>query len=357
MGSSSNNGTVGKAFVCEMCGSNELIKKDGVFMCQNCGTKYSIEEARKLMIEGSVDVSGSTVKVDTSDELVNLYQLARRARDEDNAANGEKYYEMILVKDPNSWEAQFYTLYFRALSCKIAYIKKSGDSINNSIGTIMHLIRDHVADETEKFMAVNEVTRRCIIVSSSLYMNAKDFYASLERPIDYIQEMVDNCFSAFNIMYTVGNYIDVTFNNNDYHSLSVLAWKDAIIKHAATIEHLKDKESNKATIEKYANKIRKYEPSYQPPSVNVKTGACYIATAVYGSYDCEEVWTLRRFRDYKLAKTFFGRLFIKFYYSTSPTLIRWFGHKETFKKFWKTVLDSFVRDLNKKGYDSTPYND
>ena len=30
------------------------------------------EEAKKLMVEGSVDVSGSTVKVDSSEELNNL---------------------------------------------------------------------------------------------------------------------------------------------------------------------------------------------------------------------------------------------------------------------------------------------
>ncbi len=30
---------------------------------------------------------------------------------------------------------------------------------------------------------------------------------------------------------------------------------------------------------------------------------CYIATCVYGSYDCPQVWTLRRFRDYTLDET------------------------------------------------------
>ena len=68
------------ALVCEMCGSNNVIKQDGCFVCQMCGTKYSVEEAKKMMIEGTVDVSGSTVKVDTSDELQNLYELARRAK-------------------------------------------------------------------------------------------------------------------------------------------------------------------------------------------------------------------------------------------------------------------------------------
>ena len=56
-----------KAIQCEMCGSTEMVKKDGMFVCQSCGTKYSVEEAKKLMIEGTVDVSGSTVKVDYDD--------------------------------------------------------------------------------------------------------------------------------------------------------------------------------------------------------------------------------------------------------------------------------------------------
>ena len=102
-----------KQLTCEMCGSTDLMKQDGVFVCQSCGTKYSVEEAKKMMVEGTVDVTGSTVKVDTSTELANLYQLARRARDDNNSEDAEKYYGMILVKDPTSWEASFYTIYFR----------------------------------------------------------------------------------------------------------------------------------------------------------------------------------------------------------------------------------------------------
>ena len=37
-----------KQMVCEMCGGTDLIKQDGVFVCQTCGTKYSIEEAKKM---------------------------------------------------------------------------------------------------------------------------------------------------------------------------------------------------------------------------------------------------------------------------------------------------------------------
>ena len=42
-----------KPLTCEMCGSSEIIKADGVFTCQSCGMKYSVEEARKMMISDS----------------------------------------------------------------------------------------------------------------------------------------------------------------------------------------------------------------------------------------------------------------------------------------------------------------
>ena len=85
--------------------------------------------------------------------------------------------------------------------------------------------------------------------------------------------------------------------------------------------------------------------------------ACYVATAVYGSYDCPEVWTLRRYRDYDLAETWYGRAFIRTYYAISPTLVKWFGHTEWFKRMWRGKLDRMVKDLQEKGYESTPYED
>ena len=84
---------------------------------------------------------------------------------------------------------------------------------------------------------------------------------------------------------------------------------------------------------------------------------CYVATCVYGSYDCPQVWTLRRFRDYSLAKSRFGRAFIRLYYAVSPTIVKWFGNKNWFKKMWQGVLDNMVHKLNAQGMEDTPYQD
>lgn len=53
-----------KALVCELCGGNELTKEDdGFFHCVHCGTKYTVEAARKLMIDGVVQVKAADFNV------------------------------------------------------------------------------------------------------------------------------------------------------------------------------------------------------------------------------------------------------------------------------------------------------
>ena len=84
---------------------------------------------------------------------------------------------------------------------------------------------------------------------------------------------------------------------------------------------------------------------------------CYIATAVYGSYDCPEVWTLRRFRDEVLAETWYGRLFIRLYYTVSPTAVELFGDSPWFRSFFRERLDRMVAGLQESGFESTPYQD
>ena len=92
-------------------------------------------------------------------------------------------------------------------------------------------------------------------------------------------------------------------------------------------------------------------------STSSNSGCCYIATAVYGSYDCPEVWVLRRYRDYKLMNSFWGRLFVKCYYATSPTLVRLFSDKTWFKDFWLSFLNKKVANLKTKGFSDEQYND
>lgn len=94
-----------------------------------------------------------------------------------------------------------------------------------------------------------------------------------------------------------------------------------------------------------------------PKTTASKKNGCYIATCVYGSYDCSEVWVLRRFRDNTLSNCSCGKAFIKIYYAVSPILVKRFGKYNCFTKPCRSVLDIVVRNLHNKGYENTPYND
>ena len=61
-----------------------------------------------------------------------------------------------------------------------------------------------------------------------------------------------------------------------------------------------------APVELNLNDAYADETTFTMPPCDVAVEAvygCYVATAVYGSYDCPEIWTLRRFRDKVLART------------------------------------------------------
>ncbi|MBE6504462.1 MAG: hypothetical protein E7Z73_01780 [Methanobrevibacter millerae] len=339
--------------ICEMCGSNNVIKQDGLFICQSCNTKYSMEEARKIMAGEKVEVEG-TVKIDTSSELENLYELARRAKDTNNNENALKYYDQILVKEPNSWEAQFYVVYFKSMGCKIAEISSAAVDVNNCLKPVLNLVKDNIADTDEQENIITEIVDRIITITEMLDNAARNHFNGINPRIQnkFVQKYVNNVFSVIYLLYNLGDNLIEIFGET-YKDYSIGLWKLGIAKHQRIFGLLTDKKANESRINNYVAKIQKYEPTYEKPKLN--KGGCYVATSVYGSYDCPEVWTLRRFRDNTLDNNIFGRLFIKTYYTISPTLVKHFGDKKIFNRIFKPILDRFVKKLNEKGVKSTFY--
>ena len=90
------------------------------------------------------------------------------------------------------------------------------------------------------------------------------------------------------------------------------------------------------------------KPETKEEQANTKKEGCYIATCVYGSYDCDEVLVLRNFRDEVLQKTLFGKLFVKIYYAVSPVIVRIFKNSSLFHRLTRKYLDAFVRKLENK---------
>lgn len=141
-----------KRLTCEICGSTDLVKDGGVFVCQACGCKYSVEEARKMMIEGVVEVTGSvevagTVKVDNSSFVEKYLANARRAKAKEDWEETEKYYNMVEQNDPDNIEAIFYSAYGKAKASLVDQDIYRRKAVFKVLKNCISVIDDHYKPE------------------------------------------------------------------------------------------------------------------------------------------------------------------------------------------------------------------
>lgn len=76
------------------------------------------------------------------------------------------------------------------------------------------------------------------------------------------------------------------------------------------------------------------------------SSGCFVATAVYGDYECSQVMILRRFRDEILEKSRWGRNFITFYYQNGPSWAQMVKRRPWFSFIIRKCLDLFVKLLD-----------
>lgn len=354
-----------KQLTCEMCGSTDLVKQDGFFVCQTCGCKYSVEEAKKMMIEGTVDVQG-TVKVDNSAFVEKYLANARRAKQKEDWEETEKYYNMVEQNDPTNIEAIFYSSYGKAKSSLVDGDLYKRQAAFKVLQNCVSIIDDNfdVEKEEENRKIIEEISADIIGMACSSYVYNK-------RKNDFgIVTWTDKLETVTLFNTLSGEFIDSLRNiaakiTEEQKEKRVFYYEYAL-KHAnfvLTNGSLANPQTIKNIIMELHRSINAIDPSHEVPvkapaaGNKQSSGGCYVATCVYGSYDCPQVWTLRRYRDETLGATWYGRAFICIYYAISPTLVKWFGHTKWFKKMWKGKLDRMVKKLQDKGVENTPYAD
>ena len=414
-----------KALTCEMCGSTNLIKEDGVFVCQSCGTKYSVEEAKKMMIDGTVSIKG-TVTVDSSGLVDNYLVMASNASQASNYAEAESYCNKIIEINPKHSRA--WLLKGTAAGWQSTLANTRLDESYNCYNNAIEFATESEAQETKELIIENAKSLSLAVVQLSC--NHFSEFPSNDTSYTVTSKIDDVILKFASIIKTCGGERDDLFRNiativsntatDTYQTLrtnytselhpSEYEWKDyreggdgciwllrsivwmeeinkddkiTIYKNMIrmqqeisrscswtysdggyVVEYTLNEEAIKIRTDEIMDchtHIKELDPTYQIPSRPSATppssGGCYIATAVYGSYDCPEVWTLRRFRDFTLAESWYGRAFIKTYYAISPTLVRWFGKTSWFKNLLQKPLDNLIKKLQNKGVENTPYND
>ena len=86
-----------QAIKCELCGSNEFTKVDGLFQCNHCNTKYTLEEAKKLIVSGTVEV------VKGNAEKERLFSNAETCMKIGEFEKAKSFYEKMINTFPSDY--------------------------------------------------------------------------------------------------------------------------------------------------------------------------------------------------------------------------------------------------------------
>ena len=254
---------------------------------------------------------------------------------------------MILLEDPMDWEAIFYTAYYDALNIPPSADYRHGMAIcEQALNQTIQQISARVRRGHDRERILREITGSVLQLSQYIVYSSNAYVLSLpeqSRPQFVRNHRVHSTWAVASLLFHYGDRMLVQFSNTQaIHAMAVDVWKAGINLIASDKQAMSfHKKYSSQMFEHYGNKIRAFDTNYVVPTV----GYCYIATALYGSYDCPKVQVLRRFRDNVLRKTWYGRRFIQFYYWVSPALVKYFGHTKWFNSYLRNIVDRMIMRL------------
>jgi len=202
-----------KKFVCELCEGTNLFKEDGKYVCQSCGACYSVEEAKKLLVEVGDDNPSSDVAAPEaageSKKVANLRKLAKRAKEDGDSDMAAKYYEQLLMECPDDWEARFYSTFYAAHNIKIAQIGSAASKVTSIIGPTLQMIKSSCQNEIEAATAYMTMASDVIQFSTMLFNNITPNLGSTFETVD---RNIDNWAVPTVIMLvTMGDELQLQF--------------------------------------------------------------------------------------------------------------------------------------------------
>ena len=296
----------GKYPLCRVC--NIKKEKGGIVKCNKCGNWHSIVAP---CITPNLNNNGSDFVYDSKKLLISRSE--------------QEYFKLILESLPTNYHA------FPQVNLASFIVKNDDSPFHNELFRNVDFL---ITDESFKPLFVIEINDQ-----THLNPERKERDEKVQNICDEAGIPIVKFWTSYGAS---GAYIKKKIDE----TISSLPMR--------RIHHFSQSEKKSQVTNITPPQAQNHSSNTTPSN---QSNGCYIATCVYGSYDCPQVWTLRRFRDDTLGSTWYGRAFIHSYYTISPTLVKWFGNTKWFKKMWKGMLDRMVKKLEKNGVENTPYED
>ncbi len=191
-----------KKIICELCGNSDFLKENGFFVCQSCGTKYSLADAKKLLGESTsksaataseqVAPTASNKVVSTASGQVENYSLlAMSALKSDKFSEAESYCNKVIEVRPRNSAAWFFKgcAVGRASGIKRVRILEAITCFSNAISFTDEAKKDKV--KAKALAEIQNITDSHMkVLCDSFYKQPCGFYDSMIWFIDHFQKVV-----------------------------------------------------------------------------------------------------------------------------------------------------------------------
>lgn len=346
-------------YVCKKCGNGFLKKNGSVYECEKCHAIFQATEVEIL-----------TAPFSSYTQLDTIYYQAEQAMAEKDFKAALCFFQEAKNIDSDGWKATFNISYCKCMilnTDSLEKIVKKADKLGDTSGYILRKIQAESLSENELYNTLAQIKSKLLLAMENLGL---EVFANMQKePSTYLMNNggTDDYNRVFSHIYCIGygwgNDI-INIFSEIAHDISVELWEFTVTRQNNfeidfhNYLSIEEKRYNRDTVNTYVSAIKSYRPDYKLKYSSKKSsGGCYVATCVYGSYDCPQVWVLRRYRDTALATTWYGRLFIRLYYFASPKVVHIFGNSVWFKAICKRRLDIMVSHLQAEGFEDSPYQD
>lgn len=330
---------------CPFCA--EIIKEKAK-KCKHCGSVLDEQLTQNTQLQAK--------PTKNDEQFENIFNLANTAAESGNYQEAYNYYNKILEVDPDNYKAWYGKAISAGWQSTLANLRIV--ETVKGIEIAIEKAPDEGKDNLKILAAANLTSLAIAIHKLALenFMNYLTLYNFYESHIEF-SSILEFLVSILDIASNYNpddknileNIITLTSQRivsywDETKSQLQQSYNDRIL---LTNEDYKYQEAiyNDAErkILETERKILHIDPHYKATYPTKKTSAgCFIATAIYGSYDSPEVLILRSFRDNFLNKSIFGRLFIKYYYFISPPISHWLKSQEKIKNFMKFLFDKII---------------
>lgn len=200
-----------------------------------------------------------------SEQTSKYLKNARAAREENNAEDAKKFYDMVRIDDPENGEAKFFYQYYSLYEGKNGEIPTRFKNLIVNLKTALRCVAESTDSDAEKLSVISAIATAFIPMTWSLnrYMNTLFVGSGQNRQLVIpAKEIAKACEDGVVALYELGDNIVKYFGGNkEMTDIAVAAWKEGVTLQQKWYAY---KYEGK-TAEEYAEKIRKIEPEYEMP--------------------------------------------------------------------------------------------